>query len=403
MTVEPLPYHHRAVAHLRAEVPESWGWFARVRQSAQAAEQTRIELLKCTYRLDRAAHDDLYRRADAVAARLGVDAPLTLYQAQAPGGGINASIWYQADEAHIVLQGPLLASLGEAEVDSVLAHELGHHRLWRDGDGDFGTADRLLAAIAGRPDAEACHAQTLRRWSLATEVYADRCALHATGDINAVIAALVRIETGAAAVDVRAYLAQAEEVLAAGADHAEGATHPECFIRAVALAAYRRQGADAEALIERLLIGPLDPGALDIFGQRACEELTRRLVATILDPGWMRSARCLAHARLFFPDCEPGGAAADLDGDLAAAAPGLRDYVCALLLDFAAADPDLGDAALARGFELAGRWGWDDRLAELALRDLKAKARELARLRGDLAGILAAAGRQADGPAGAAP
>jgi hypothetical protein len=394
MPIVPLPYHQRVVDLLRHEVPESWRWYAQIRQSAQVAEQNRIELLKCTYRLDRAAHAALYQRADTVAASLGLDAPITCYQAQGAGGGINASLWFQADEVHIVFHGQLLETLSPIEVDAVIAHELGHFRLWRCDDGVFGIADRLLAAIVDRPEAEACHVQTFRRWNLATEVFADRCSLLATGDIAAVVSTLVRVETGAATVDAKSYLGQAEEVLASGADRAQGSTHPECFIRAVALEAFRSRGAAAEPQVERLLVGPLDPSSLDVFGQRSCEGVTRQAIAAMLAPVWMRSTRTIAHARQFFPDEVPGTDPNPTQADFADASPGLRDYVCFLLLDFAAADGDLGEAALARALEVANRWGWADRLAELANRELKWKAKDLARLRRELAAVLAAADAQ---------
>lgn len=394
MPIAPLPYHQRVVDLLRQEVPESWKWYAQIRQSAQAAEQNRIELLKCTYRLDRAAHAELYQRADAVASSLGLDAPITCYQAQGAGGGINASLWFQPDEAHIVFHGQLLDTLSPIEVDAVIAHELGHFRLWRCDEGVFGIADRLLSAIVDRPEAESCHAQTFRRWNLATEVFADRCSLQATSDIAAVISTLVRVETGAAAVDAKAYLRQAEEVLASGSDRAQGTTHPECFIRAVALEAFRSQDAAAEPQVERLLAGPLDPSSLDLFGQRSCEGITRQAIAAMLAPAWMRSTRTLAHAKLFFPDEVPGADTAIADANFADASPGLRDYVCFLLLDFAAADSDLGEVALARGLDVAGRWGWADRLAELANRELKWKIKDLTRLRRELATVLAAADAQ---------
>ncbi|MFM2089780.1 MAG: hypothetical protein RLZZ127_269 [Planctomycetota bacterium] len=399
MSLQPLPYHRCIVELLRTEVPQSWDWYERARQSATAAEQMRIELLKCTYRLDRSAHGALYDRLAAVAAGLGVTGPITCYQAQGAGTGLNASLWYQPDEVHIVFQGSLLEQLSPVQIDAVAAHELGHHRLWSMDGGAFGTADRLLSAIAQRPDAEPCHHQTRRNWDLATEIYADRCSLLATGDIAAVIAALVRIETGAAAVDAQAYIRQAREVLAAGCDRSQGTTHPECFIRAVALDDHRQHQLDADARIERLLTGPLDPAALDVLGQQTCTAITRDVIATLLAPAWMRTERTLAHARMFFPDAPPGPAPAAIPA-LVEAAPGLRDYVCHVVLDFVAADGELGEAALARGLAVADGWGWADRLAELAGRELKWKAKDLTRIRRELPALQAAAEAQVRSGAG---
>lgn len=393
--LDPLPYHREMVALLRADAPALWEWHARTRLSQQRVEEIRLDLLKSTYRLERAAHADLYERIDVAAKQLGLAVQITCYQAQAPGGSLNASLWYLPEEAHVVLQGPLLTTLAGDEIGMVVAHELGHFLLWSHDDGVYGIADRVLHAMADDPRAEASHLQTLRRWRLATEIFADRAALAACGHLATVVGTLVRLETGAASVDADSYLKQADEVLASNFAGTEGTTHPECFIRAAALAAVARGDSDAEARVERLVLGSLDPRALDLLGQRRCTALTRLLIETVLEPPWLRSDSVLAHARLFFPEAAPPGNRTLLDQELSGAGPGLRDYVCSILVDFAAADPDLGDAALAHGFVLANRWGWAERFGELCHRDLKLKAKELAHIRDQAEVLTAAAGAQA--------
>jgi len=382
--LEPLPYQNDLVSWLKREDAALWDWHSAVRHDPGEIGSLRLQLLKTTYRLDHGTHAGLYARAAALAARLGLTVPITCYQAQ-PQVLLNASLQYIPGEVHIVFMGPLLTVLGDGEVDAVIGHELGHYMLWSGYDGRFGIAERVLSAIAADGHAEPAHLQTCRRWRLAAELFADQAALAACADLDTVVATLVRIETGAATVDAPAYLRQAAEVLQTDGVQAEGPTHPECFIRAAALASHAQGEADAQERIARWLNGPLDPRELDVLGQRTCLELTRSLLQHLLEPTWLRSEAVLAHAHCFFPALELDGldptCAERLHGQLDGCSPGLRDYVGSLLIDCAAADPDLMEVALARGFLVAEPWGIGDRLAELAHRDLKLKVKEVAKLR----------------------
>jgi len=399
----PLPYQDDLVSWLKQEEAALWTWQSGVRHDPDAIAAVRLQLLKTTYRLDQVTHAGLYERSSRLAARLGLALPITLYQAQ-PQVLLNAALQYIPGEVHVIFMGPLLITLTESEVDAVIGHELGHYLLWSGYEGRFGVADRLLGALEAEGQAEPAHLQTCRRWRLAAELFADRAALAACGDLATVVATLVRIETGAGGVDAQAYLAQAAEVLQSDGIQAEGPTHPECFIRAAALAACAQELPDAEHRTAAWLNGPLDPHTLDVLGQRTCLELTRTLLQQVLEPAWLRSEAVLAHVHLFFPDLALGGGdaarAARLDGQLRGCAPGLRDYVASLLIDLAAADPDLTEVAVAHGLLLAERWGFAERVAELAHRDLKLKLKDLARLRQQAQQLVTAAA--AASPGGAA-
>lgn len=379
----PLPYHRRMVDLLRQEEPELWRWHAGVQQSTAQHDAVRLELLKSTYRLDRTVHGAAYAQLDGLQRRLGLDVPATLYQAQG-AGGLNAALWFTGDEIHLVLQGPLLTTLAEAEVAAVLAHELGHFLLWRLEDGAYAIADRILEATIGHPSAEAVHHETARRWRLHTELFADRVSLCATGDRDAVVRALVRIETGAAEVDPTAYIAQAREALAKGAKGA-GRTHPECFIRALALA-----DAVTDADPSRLVGGPLDPLMPDLPDQRRLEVITADALSAVLAPAFMHSEAALAHARQFFPHFTPVLTAATPFP--AEAGDNLADYLCHLLLGVACADRDLGDPALAQALLVARGWGREGQLATLIEQELKRPRSEVATLSREAERLVAQAG-----------
>ena len=349
----PLPYHQSVVELLKREESELWKWHAAVSPTAASNDALRLELLKSTYRLDRTTQAKLYEQADAMAHALGMSVPITCYQAQSVGGQLNAALWFIADEAHIVFYGAILESLSEGQIAAVIAHELGHHLLWRLEGGTYGTADRLLLQAIDQPQAEECHAATARRWRLATELFADRASLIATGSLDDTIATLVRVETGVPVVSAEAYIAQANEVLAHGPQTSQGNSHPECFLRAVALQAFHRGDADLDAKVDGWIRGALDPHDLDLVSQQTCLALTRRILHHLLKPSWMRSEAVLAHARQFFPDLTVSDAApvtADLAIELSGSSNGLRDYVCAIALDMAIVDRDLIEVGIAHGF-----------------------------------------------------
>ena len=230
LPLEPLAYHLDVVRHLEAHEAELWAWFSAEKLRAEQGEAVRLELLKSTYRLEPAAHPALHAAAGEVAAKLGLAAPLTLYQAQG-SNGLNASLAHLPGEVHLVLHGPLADRLTPLELRAVLGHELLHFLLldrWR----EYLVASQILQAMAGDEAAAPAHVTTARRFGLYTEVYCDRGAHLACGDLAAAVSALVKIETGIAEVSAESYLRQADEIFGKGHPRTDGVTHPETFVRA---------------------------------------------------------------------------------------------------------------------------------------------------------------------------
>lgn len=378
----PLPYLRDIVAFLQREEPHVWRWFADVEHTRAQSEAVRLSLLKSTYRLDRNAHAELYEQAAALQERLQISAPLTIYQAHNAHGGINAALWFMPDEIHIVLQGSLLTTLNKTEIAAVVAHELSHYYLWTIDNGAYAIADRILSATCDHPQVESEHIETARRWQLMCEIFADRAALLVTGDSDAVVRTLVRIETGAASVDVPSYLKQAQEVVAGGVI-AEGTTHPECFIRALAV---QMMDTDNPAVAEkqlRLVSGPLDPLTVDVLDQQRLGQLTTQVLSAVINPAWMRSEAVLNLARQYFPAFEPGGQVDDLSTHIIHASTAVRDYICFVLLDIATADHNLAEHALAHVLVISQRWNCQPYLSELITRELKRPAKKVAELVAD--------------------
>jgi hypothetical protein len=385
--LQPLPYHQEVVRFLREHEPEVWHWALSAQAQHEHADAVRAQLLKQTYRLDEAAHPELHRAGRTAAARLGLQVPLTFYQAAE--GPLNAMLFFMPAEAHIVFSGPLLERLQGAELEALLGHELSHHLLWTRDAGIYHAADRILSSTADDPRASASHLQTARLYRLFTEVYADRGSVLACGALDPAVIALVKMQTGLGQVSASSYLQQAEEIATRADWTAEGSSHPEVFIRARALRLWVRGDAQADAWLATVLRGPLRLDTADLTAQQALVQLTRRVLQQMLRPAWMRSEALLAHARRFFPTIEPTDAHDDTLAAQIAEVPACHEYVAALLLDLATADPGMEEIPLAAALELGGSWGVDAVLEARVQRDLKMAKRQFNKLRHEAAALLA--------------
>ena len=387
--LEPMPYHVEVREYLRSRERELWNWFSSAQAKADYTENLRLELLKSTYRLDPDGHPELYANLHEAKTKLLLDIPVTLYQAQ-NSSQLNASLFFIPEEGHIVFSGPVFNLLNAQELKSVIGHELAHYHLWRRDAGEFHIADRLLQAVGNDPRASSSHEQTARRYQLYTEIFADRGSLCVTGDVNPVIAGLVKIQTGLSQVSASSYLKQAEEIFAKGNVATEGLSHPEAFIRARSLALWQQQGENATPQILDMIEGAVALEELDLIGQATLSRKTRSLLKYLLQPKWIQTPAVLGHARLFFEDFKPAPTrdSTALDG-LKFADEKTAEYFCYLLLDFVTADPDLDDLPLAAALELSRRLELDAQFEKLAVRELKTKVRDLRRIKDQAAEMLA--------------
>ncbi len=389
-----LPYQREMVAYFQSHEKAVWGWYAEAKQKAAYADAVRLELLKKTYRLDRQTHGALYGMGEGAAAKLELTVPLTFYQAQHDHNGINAAVCCLPGEAHIILMGPILEVLSEPETCALLGHELGHYKLRELADGAVAIADRVLDAATADSRAEPSHVWSALRFRQYAEIFADRCSYTVSGDLNAVIACLVKTSTGLRDVNAESYLAQAEEIFSKGNVVAQDMVHPETFIRTRALSLWVRGEPDADARIREMIEGPANLEKLDLLGQQTLVGLTRRLVDVLLSKRWLRTEPVLAQARLLFHDYSPPAEAAPVEplvADLGRLDKSAQDYCCYLMLDFASVDPTLEDLPIARALALAEAAGLRERLEELVNRELRITKKMLAKLRQDGPEMLARA------------
>lgn len=400
MKLGALPYHAAVANHLATNEPALWAWFESDRISASHGEKVKLELLKSTYRLTRADHPGLHASADIAMEKLGVDLPVALYQRHGGTDSPNAALVFLPDEAAIMLMGDIGGLLNEAEMLALLGHEIAHHRLYTMDGGRYFTAARLLGWCLDQPGHAASFAETDRLFQLHTEIFADMGALHVTGDRDAVIASLIKVETGLKTVSPQSYLAQAEEILEQYKQGSSGVSHPELFIRAKALDLL---SADPPGIgqTELMVRGPLDAKRLDILGQQALSILSRKVVARLMTPDFMRGDYTFNLAERYFPGYGEDDAEmavtdaakakkdlAALKAEITATARSCHDYFAYLLLDFATVDPDRGDTHLAWTLDVASQIGLFAVYEPIARKELKRKKDELTRLKRGAAQIV---------------
>ncbi|HEX2809390.1 MAG TPA: M48 family metalloprotease [Kineosporiaceae bacterium] len=395
--LEPLGYHHQVARRLREVEPATWSAFASMLGGAadvlhepapdpdQAAELHGV-LARTAYRLDESAYPGVHAAARRAACALEIDVPIGVHQLEGSTGA-NATMHHLPGEVVITLGGNLLELLSDDELCAVLGHELAHRALWTAEDGAYLVADRLLEALVVDARTPPAFLETARRWSLATELFADRGALRACGDLGVTVSALAKVATGLSVVDAAAYLVQASAA-SPEAGSLRG-SHPETVLRAWALERWSIEENDRGV---QLLLSPgIDLDRLDLIDQQRLELLTRRLVGAAVASPELRGDAVVGHARRFFPDLEPS-TVIDPPGDDALTAS-TRRYLAYVLLDLATIDPDAGDPELLAALRLADRHGLRAGLAE-------AIEREGVVGRRGLAGLLSAA---APAPTGAVP
>jgi hypothetical protein len=371
--LEPLPYLRSVLGYLKAEDPAVWEWFAERRANAEQAAAVRLELLKATYRIDRHTQEDLYALADEVGGKLGLNVPITFYQAQHPQG-LNAGLVWLPGEAHLTLSGPVTATLSQIELKALLGHELAHMLLNEAWDGEHLIASQMLDALANDAASPPSYAATARLYGLYSELFCDRAAWFVTRDLAATISVLVKVSTGLTEVNAESYLRQAEEIFSQEQIKTTRMTHPESYVRARALALWVERGDEAAAEIARMMEGSPALEQLDLLDQQRVTGLTRRLIDALVAPRWFQSPRVLAHARSFFDEYVPPTSAA-VDGalaaDIATLDAALQDYYAYVLLDFVTVDRDLEELPLAAAVLLSRQLEFVERFKEIVLKELK--------------------------------
>lgn len=389
----PLPFHLAIVEHLEKNESALWKWFSNQDRRKNRFEATKLELLKTTYRIAPDSETRIHEIFEKAKTRLGCDLQATFYQAQ-QSSGTNASLIYIPGEIHIVFHGDVLSLLDEKEIEALVCHELGHYLFFEMDGGRFKVAEELLLALNNDNNATSTHMRTLTLYALYTELFCDRIAFRETDDFDSAVSVLIKLETGLSEVSSQSYLNQAKEILAKEIPLTEGFTHPECYIRAVALDLWREKGDMAYPLITPMIEGDLSLDKMNILSQKRIMGLTERLLEMILAPEWMRTPATLAHARLFFEGFAPSGQCQPItEKEIPRKEASLKQYLCYVMLDFAVTDKDLEDVSICAMLLLSERLGLYKEFTAIVAKELKPGRKLFDKLKKNAAEIVKNAGK----------
>lgn len=371
-----LKYHNHLVEYFKKQ-SKTWKWFANAKVQDQQRNEYQKQLLKNSYRLSEDTEPEIYTLVQKAKEALNIVKNVTVYQ-ELDAIETNARVSYDDNEIHIVLSGSLIKNLSESELLSVIGHELSHIVFYTLQNGEFEITSRIIHSIANDARSDNTMIETARLYRLYTELFCDRGALLVVNDINTVISALVKVSTGLDKVSAANYLKQAHEICKEDNFGSSGQTHPETFLRAIALELWSNNN-NCET-VEKLIDKRWGLDSLDIFKQKKLHTLTLHLLHIITKPKWMRSEMVHAHGRQYFPQFVYNDLVY-LESDLKQlchdADDTIREYLCYVLLDFALLDPELEQAPLGHALLIAEELEINKTFKQLLKKELKITAKAL--------------------------
>jgi hypothetical protein len=200
------------------------------------------------------------------------------------------------------------------------------------------------------------------------------------------------MQTGIHHASAASYLKQADEIFARSKVKTAEVSHPEAFIRARALALWAKKDPGEAAEIVSMIEGAGTLDELDLIGQVRLSSLTRQTIESFLQPKWLQTEAMLAHAKLFFENFQAAKNKTEaISYPIQFSDPGFREYFCYVLLDFATADPDLDEMAVAAALEFSKALEMDSIFERLLTKELHVKSRDLKRLKEEAGSMVAKA------------
>ncbi len=369
--IKIFPFHEKLKSHFR-DRKKTWEWFSNQNIEEEAHQKTRTEILKNTLRLEKTDHEELYELTSEICKELQIDAEVTLYQKN-NSIHLNTSIFIIKNEAHIVFSGNVLSLLNAEEKKALLGHELGHYLFSSMDDASFKTTSDILSTLAADQRSDDVYIETNRKFDLYLELFCDMCALKVTSDHKAVASTLLKLETGLANVNPESYLKQALQIIEEDNNASEGITHPESYIRCIALDKTGNFNPDDD-LITQLVEGKLNMNTLDIFQQNGLNDMTLELILLITKPEWMRTERMLNLAAEYYSDFSAknnSNSIEELDEFIKNSDENVKEYFSYILLDFSCVDPELHLASAGQVLELSELIGLKSTLEKTMKKELK--------------------------------
>lgn len=376
-----LRYHQGVCTWLEQYEPKVWQWFSDLEVLEKSFDNTRDALLKETYRLTPESHPDVYDLCRLAMTRLGIEAPVTIYQAN--DGAMNAALFYIPKEVHIVLYGPLIEKLSKDELLALLGHELSHYLLWSMDNSRYLIAQQVLEDSVSQSPNSALY-ETARLFGLNTEVFADRGGVLVCENALHSVSVLVKVLTGLKQVDAQAFLTQAQELDMKG-DISEAKSHPELYMRALFMHKWQQGHAHLDDWIDGKLKGRLSINNLDVLDQIQLTKMTSGFFHYFLADTEYTSELLRNQIQQFFVDWEQRTETLDIEYLSSERVDhSTQDYFIALVFDLAYADREQTDDVLKHGVQIFGKFGWLERYRDNLKTVLKFPKRKADKLVGPI-------------------
>ncbi|MDR2366346.1 MAG: DUF4011 domain-containing protein, partial [Zoogloeaceae bacterium] len=203
-----------------------------------STDSTHIRRMLLANRLSipESATPDIYRLARTLAQRLGIDAPVELYQA---ASAENALIHFSAAPLLLEIRAHLPALLDEGALTALLGREIGHYLAHGASNPHHLPSLAATLILQGKETSKEC-VIAAQKLAMAQEITADRVSLIACADLDAVLrlelASATGLTTSALADDTALYLTHCKSLMeTALATTAADNAYPEHSLRAWAL------------------------------------------------------------------------------------------------------------------------------------------------------------------------
>ncbi len=369
-------YHIKLAEYFKKQ-EKTWKWFANSKVQDQQRAEYKKQLLKNSYRLSEDSEPIIYGLVSQAKEALNISKNVTIYQ-ELDSVETNARVSYDGNEINILLSGSLIKNLAEDELLAVLGHELSHIVFYQTQQGDFEITSRIIQSIANDSRSDNTMIETARLFSLYTELFCDRGALHVVKNRDTVIQALVKVSTGLESVSAINYLKQAHEICKEDNFGSSGQTHPETFLRAIALEYWDNKTESVE--IDKLIDSRWGISSLDIFKQQEINALTRNLLELITKPKWMRTDLIFSHCRQYFPHFTYSDNAfinTAIKQVVTTSDDTIREYFSYILMDFSLLDSSLEAAPTGHSLQIAEELGIQKTLKQLLKKELKLTSKSM--------------------------
>lgn len=345
-------YHQKLADHFQKQ-KKTWDWFSSSKVKQEQRTEHKNSLLKNTYRLSNDSEKNIYELVEIAKTKLGITKTVTIYQ-ELESTHTNASITFDGEEIHLIVSGTLIDKLEKQELLAVIGHELSHILFYETENGRYEITNRIITSIANDGRSESVMIETARLYRLYMELYCDRGAMLVVDDLHTVIRALVKISTGLNQVSAENYLKQAKEIFQQENFGSSGQTHPETFIRAVALDYWQNKKEEKE--ITELIDASWGMSKLDIFKQAQLNVETKKLLRLVTKPKWIRTELVFSLCRQYYPDFTYQDDLVideELTKILSQVDDTVKEYFSYLLLDFCFIDSSLESAPIGHTFQIA--------------------------------------------------